>query len=189
MRRFLIAVIVTNMLIPSITMAEVDIEAKLATYRTTIKAFAGELKSELMAAMKAGGPIAALEVCNTKAMDITQKASDKAGFTISRTSLKPRRTAPDAWEKQVLDTFEARKAKGDDPATLQYYEVVKLGKQRALRYMKAIPTDAACLTCHGADIAPEIQTKLDELYPGDQATGFKEGDLRGAFSITEILKQ
>jgi hypothetical protein len=41
-----------------------------------------------------------------------------------------------------------------------------------------------CLGCHGKNIAPEVQAKLDELYPEDQATGFSEGDLRGAFVIS-----
>ncbi len=188
MKHFLMIFALIGLLIPPIAMAEVDMETKLATYRTTIKAFATELKSELMAAMKTGGPIAALEVCNTKAIDISKKISDKAGFTISRTSLKPRSTAPDAWEKKVLETFEDRKSKGEKANALQFYEVVKLGKHRALRYMKAIPTDVACLACHGEKIAPEIQAKLDELYPDDKAIGFKEGDLRGAFSIMEILR-
>ena len=39
--------------------------------------------------------------------------------------------------------------------------------------------------CHGAptEIVEEIQNTLAEYYPGDQATGFKEGDLRGWFWV------
>ncbi|MGM0774574.1 MAG: c-type heme family protein, partial [Pseudomonadota bacterium] len=40
------------------------------------------------------------------------------------------------------------------------------------------------LGCHGKSIDPEVKAKLDELYPEDQATGFSEGDLRGAFVVT-----
>jgi hypothetical protein len=32
-------------------------------------------------------------------------------------------------------------------------------------------------------MAPEIVSKLDELYPEDKARGFQVGDIRGAFSI------
>jgi hypothetical protein len=32
------------------------------------------------------------------------------------------------------------------------------------------------------------KTRLETLYPHDQAMGYKEGDIRGAFSITQPLK-
>jgi hypothetical protein len=31
----------------------------------------------------------------------------------------------------------------------------------------------------------ETAKKLDSLYPGDMARGFKKGDIRGAFSIIQ----
>ena len=53
--------------------------------------------------------------------------------------------------------------------------------------MKAIPTQPLCLACHGQEIAPPVAEKLAELYPGDKATGFEEGDLRGAFVVVRQL--
>lgn len=53
----------------------------------------------------------------------------------------------------------------------------------AFRYMRAIPTGGVCLACHGSDIAPEVKAAIAAAYPQDQATGFKMGQLRGAFSI------
>ncbi len=47
--------------------------------------------------------------------------------------------------------------------------------------------DKVCMVCHGADIADELSAKLDELYPEDQAKGFREDDLRGAFTITQPM--
>jgi hypothetical protein len=47
--------------------------------------------------------------------------------------------------------------------------------------MKAIPTSAVCLECHGATLASGAHDVLAELYPEDCATGFSEGDIRGAF--------
>ncbi|HBD19390.1 MAG TPA: hypothetical protein DC063_04395 [Arenimonas sp.] len=44
---------------------------------------------------------------------------------------------------------------------------------------RGIRVEAACLMCHGDNIAPEIATRLAEHYPQDRATGFREGDLRG----------
>ncbi|HEC84104.1 MAG: DUF3365 domain-containing protein [Candidatus Parabeggiatoa sp. nov. 2] len=169
---------------------DAKMDAKLTSYRNTIKEFVGSLQSELKAAMKKGGPINAISVCHTKAPQIrAQFSHKKAGFEIARTSLKPRNAdnAPDEWEKTVLEQFEKRKAQGEDPKTLEFHQVVETNGQRQLRYMKAIPTAEVCLLCHGATIAPDIQAKLKELYPDDKATGFKVGDLRGAFSITETM--
>ena len=38
-----------------------------------------------------------------------------------------------------------------------------------------------CVTCHGSTLAPDLETKLDELYPNDQARGYVAGDFRGVF--------
>jgi hypothetical protein len=53
--------------------------------------------------------------------------------------------------------------------------------------MKAIPTGAVCLTCHGTEVKPEVLTKIKELYPNDKATGYQEGDIRGAFVAVKNL--
>jgi hypothetical protein len=34
------------------------------------------------------------------------------------------------------------------------------------------------------EIPPEVNTLLQRYYPGDRATGFAAGDLRGMISIT-----
>ena len=90
---------------------------------------------------------------------------------------------PNDWQTRVLQEFEARKAAGESPKTLVYSEVV--GDEH--RFMKAIPTEAVCLNCHGVDIKPEVQAKIDEFYPDDRAVGFEEGDLRGAFVAVRSL--
>jgi hypothetical protein len=55
------------------------------------------------------------------------------------------------------------------------------------RFMKAIPIEGVCLGCHGDAIGPAIKSKLSELYPQDLATGYREGDLRGAFVVVQKL--
>jgi len=64
--------------------ADIDLSHKI------VKQFMGKLKGELMTAMKAGGPINALQVCNTKAVVITQNVSNEHKMDIGRTSLKLR---------------------------------------------------------------------------------------------------
>jgi hypothetical protein len=60
-----------------------------------------------------------------------------------------------------------------DDGTVGYYAPIKI----------SIPT---CLNCHGEvgkDVKAEDYKVLKSLYPNDVAVGYKEGDLRGMFSI------
>jgi hypothetical protein len=86
-----------------------------------------------------------------------------------------------------LLNFEAQKAGGKDVSKLGWSEMVTTENGREFRFMKAIPTGGVCLSCHGATLSPDVVQKLAELYPGDKATGFSEGDIRGAFVVTRRL--
>ena len=189
MKRVILTLALTSLTWSPILPAEENSETELANFRNVAKQLGGTLKSELMAAMKSEGPMAAIAICNEKAPEISAKISQEMKFKVARTSLKPRNAdnAPDEWEKQVLMQFEERKAQGEDPKQLEFHAVVETEGQRQRRYMKAIPTTEECLTCHGTELIPEIKAKLEELYPDDKATGFKVGDLRGAFTFTETL--
>jgi len=148
--------------------------------KPVIMGFAKALKGELQAAMKRGGPVAGIEVCNTQAPAITQN-SQTNGWEVSRTSLKWRNpnNVPDQWEQDQMKIFDKKIKAGADPKTLwAVYE-----DEKQVRVLKAIPTQPVCLTCHGSELAPGIKSKLDTLYPDDKATGFASGDLRGAFSL------
>ncbi len=160
-------------------------EQMIAESKQAIMEFAGQLKAELMAGMGKGGALQALMVCNTAAEEIARHNSEKNGWIISRTSLKPRNTknTPDAWEANVLKEFEKRKAAGDPIVEIEFSEVISSNGQSEFRYMKAIPTKPLCLVCHGENIAPDLAAKIDQLYPDDRARGYKAGDIRGAFSV------
>jgi hypothetical protein len=166
-------------------------ETDVAPFREAVTAFGGSLKSELETAVKAGGPLKAIEICNTKATPIAEEHSQKLGWKITRTSSKLRNSqnAPDAWETQILQQFEKRKANGEDITKLEHVETVQNSDgSKAIRYMKSIFLSEGCLACHGEELNPELAAKIKELYPDDKATGFKLGDLRGAFSITQPVK-
>ena len=162
-------------------------DAKLAQYRNVIKMLGTTLLGEMKTALAAGGGLKAIEVCHSKAEEIATKISKEHGFDVGRTSLKIRsdKNDPDAWEKEQLQKFAERKHAGEDPAKIETGVVVVDGKSR---YMKAIPLQDTCLGCHGENVPPELAQKIKALYPDDQATGFKVGDIRGAFTITETLK-
>jgi hypothetical protein len=189
MKRSLLFVVLGSLWVISAQAEDNDVAARIAASRETVKTFMGELKGELQAAMKAGGPVHAIQACNIKAPEIARRLSSEKGFEVSRTSLRVRNpaNAPDAWERSVLEKFEQRKAAGENPGKIEYSEVVTENGKREFRYMKAIPSGALCLTCHGESIAPAVRAKLDELYPEDKATGFKQGDIRGAFSIIQPM--
>ena len=129
-------------------------------------------------------------MCTVKAPEIAGSVADASGWSVARTSLKLRNqgNAPDAWEQKVLEDFEVRKAGGEVAKTLDFSEVVELDGIKTFRYMKAIPTDAVCLNCHGGDnVKAEVAEKLQALYSDDQARGYHEGDLRGAFTLQKTL--
>lgn len=151
--------------------------------------FVKNLKGELKKAMEEGGPVNAITVCNEKAAPITAKISEDEGVTVSRVSLKNRNPAnqPNDWQKKVLEDFEAKKSEDADIKTIAFSDIVEEEGKKQFRFMKAIPTGKLCLTCHGEKLSPEVTNKLSELYPNDKATGFKEGDIRGAFVIVKDL--
>lgn len=141
-----------------------------------------------MSAKEEGGPTNAIDACNTEAPGIASTAS-RYGWEVGRTSLKIRNknNAPNDWELKVLKQFEARKAKGENPKDIAYAEIIKENGKRTFRMMKAIPTTKLCVTCHGANIKPAVAKALDKHYPQDKARGFKEGDIRGAFTLKKVL--
>lgn len=169
--------------------AEPDTAQLVAESKVIVQQFMGKLKGELQAAMKAGGPVNAIGVCNKVAPTIASEQSKKSGWEVARTSLKLRNpnNAPDAWEQEILEKFEARKAAGEAVKPMADYAIVEEDGRKVFRFMKAIPTGQVCLKCHGAKLAPAVAAKLDELYPTDRARGFQAGDIRGAFTLKKPL--
>lgn len=173
--------------------ADANIEQRVAESKAVVKEFMGKLVTQLKGAMKEGGPTKAIEVCNKVAPGIAAEVSKQYGWDVGRTSLKLRNpaNAPDAWEEKTLKKFEERRANGEGPAKMAYYEVVEENGKKQFRFMKAIGmpplSKMPCLKCHGENINPKIKAKLDELYPNDKATGYKPGQIRGAFTITQPM--
>ena len=162
------------------------IQTQAAEAKAAIKELAVALKTELKGAMQAGGPVAAIGVCNTQAMPITQKVANEQGLLLGRVSLKNRNPAnlPNEWQTAVLESFEQQKTAGKDIGSLSWSETVNIDGKQEFRFMKAIPTGAVCLSCHGTDLSPDVSRILADLYPMDRATGYREGEIRGAFVVT-----
>jgi hypothetical protein len=138
-----------------------------------------------------GGFHGAMAACSEKAPKMAAAASEKTGWAIRRVSLKNRnpKATPDAWEKTSLEEFDRRQAAGENVASMEKAEIVTDGDKRTLRYMKALPVQQACLACHGSTekMTSEVKAKLGELYPKDMATGYSEGQIRGALTVKRPL--
>ncbi len=168
---------------------EADVAALSQQAQKILKGFAMTLKGTLVQALKSEGPVEAINVCSHKAGKIARNFSFN-GWTVGRTALKlrnPMQNSPDEWEKAVLHAFEKQIAEGADPKTLVKAEIVEEGGKKVFRFMKAIPVGKPCLTCHGENLKPEVKEAIDALYPDDKATGFKLGQLRGAFTLKKPL--
>lgn len=163
----------------------------LAESRKTAQAFMQTLGGALKKQLEAGGAESAIGVCKQIAPALAAEYSQN-GRTVKRVSLKVRNAVqgtPDAWEKTVLENFDAEQQQGKPVAEMEVTKVSSTADGRAFRYMKAIPAQAMCLQCHGqpADISAGVSALLSREYPLDQAVGYRAGQIRGAISISYSL--
>lgn len=149
--------------------------------------YQGALQAALMGAVKDGGPEKAIQVCNLEAPAIEKRIVNKEGsegWTVSRTASRVRNPGnrPNDLQAEGLAEIARRVASGESPEKVDWY--AREGKNYV--YMKPILMGGLCVTCHGPpeSISTEVKKELGRLYPKDEATGFKVGELRGAFVVT-----
>jgi len=169
----------------------IDFDTEKQRSIEAVKVFATSLQTELKKGLKEGGAPNAITICNTRAVLIAMDVSKKKNLTIKRVSLKNRNpdNAPNEWQKKILENFEKRKLSGEPVAELTYADVAEIDSRKQFRFMKAIPTKAICITCHGENISVDVKDRLDQLYPNDKARGYRPGDIRGAFVVIRDLPQ
>ena len=139
-----------------------------------------------------GGAGRGVQVCAQVAQTLTREVAREQGVQMRRVSLKNRnpRNAPDAWERQILQRWERDLQAGKPIGEVGEWRTQQ--GQRVYRYMRPIMlATPLCLECHGdpQNIKPEVRRLIRQNYPNDKATGYKLGDLRGAFSITIAPKE
>ena len=139
------------------------------------------LKKELVAAMHEG-PVEAIAACNTAAPQIAEDLSvDDVRMGRSSHKLRnPDNVAPE-WAAPAIRRWADHRIRDDDDEKV-LFSLVKLDDGR-YGYAEPIFVQPLCLTCHGETLAPEVAAKIADLYPDDQATGFKAGDFRGVFWV------
>lgn len=151
--------------------------------RAAARELGEQIRSLLAAELAAGGFTGAVGVCAEKAQAETRRYAAERGIRIRRVSLKARnaQNRPDEWERARLAEWEETLRQGRPlPEAAE-----GAAPDGAYRLMLPIRVQALCLTCHGdaRQIPAEVKAILAKLYPEDAATGYRNGDLRGAFSV------
>jgi len=142
------------------------------------------LSSNLQTAIQQDGVSNALPFCSLAASPLTASMAGKHGVTIRRITHKPRNPAgrADITELAILNHFEAALTNTNSPPPL----VTNFTASTATFFAPIILNNELCLKCHGEpgkDISSENVALIAHLYPQDEATGFKLGQLRGAWRI------
>lgn len=164
--------------------AELTEKAAIAIGDRAATAVLSGLLARVKKAMQEGGPEHAIDFCSETALPLTAEIAESQDHKveIKRTSSRVRnpKNEPDALEKQALEHFE-REATTNKKIAPDLVQKVDGG----YRYNRPIVVMSACLACHGEQdaIAPTVRKKLQERYPNDRATGYKEGDLRGLIRV------
>lgn len=147
----------------------------------------GLLSSNLMTAIQSGGVSNALPFCSLAASPLTAGIAARHGVTLRRVSLRPRNPAgrADSLEQAVIRSFEAALATSasTNPPAPWVTNVI----EGTVTYLAPILLSRElCLKCHGEpgrDIAESDLAVIRRLYPADEATGFRLGQVRGAWRI------
>lgn len=150
------------------------------------------VRSELLKAIEASGPLRAIVVCKYSVPEIASAISRKYGARVTRVSLTPRNPSlgwGDAWEQKVLMDFDQRVARGEVAEGMDHAEVVNEPSGSFLRYMRVLPMAPVCMHCHGPaeQITESIRNQLAHDYPFDRATGVALGKVRGAVTFKKPL--
>ena len=142
------------------------------------------LSSNLQSAMVSGGLSNALPFCALAASPLTASVATRHGVALRRITHKPRNPAAraDVVETAILDGFRAALVSGTPAPPF----ATNLLAGQATFFAPIALNNGLCLKCHGEagkDIAAESLAIVQRHYPQDEATGFKLGDLRGAWRI------
>jgi Protein of unknown function (DUF3365) len=166
--------------------------AALDEARKVSNELVSSVRSELLKAIEASGPLRAIVVCKYTVPEIASAVSRRHGARVTRVSLTPRNPAlgwGDVWEQKVLLEFDERVARGEPAETLEHAEVTVEPAGRFLRYMKALPMQPVCMHCHGPleQMSESIRSQLGHDYPHDRAVGLQLGKVRGAVTYKKPL--
>ena len=183
-KTWIVAVAVISLAFAAVA-AMTDEDRALQKGRSAAYEMSETVREKLQDSMDSSGPAGAMKVCAYQARALADEVSARHGVTARRTSLRLRnpRNAPDPYEKELLARLQEQFLAGTMPKDV--FEASEADGRRGYRYTKPLKIVPACLPCHGGpqEIPGEVRELLEERYPGDQATGYRAGELRGIVSV------
>lgn len=166
----------------------IDTVAVQTKANALIQKAGGVLLPVLMRTIEQKGVAGALEFCSSYASQVLDSISEVEKIRIARVSHKARNAMNSASfeEMEIIAHMQEEKRKGKSPETV----IVDKG-EKMIFYSPIVINAPLCLQCHGnpqRDIAPEVLSKIQQLYPKDLATGFAMGEIRGMWKV-ELSRQ
>jgi len=174
--------LVTWMMVLWVPLSEDDLNAYRQRGTAITDAAQALLVRELTAAMQAGGPPTAVAYCHGRAQQVMDSISAATGVQVRRVSDRARNPLDLPQSKAEEATLRLLQTQYDGPS-LSIVETE--GPQ--VHYYRPIMIKEPCLACHGTPgetISDETMAVIRDVYPNDQATGYKLGDLRGMWHLT-----
>jgi hypothetical protein len=120
-----------------------------------------------------------------------KEISDRLGLEFSRVSMRPRNplNSADDWEREQFAQFEFWRETGRDPTVMESAAIVEEDGRKLFRWIRPLIADEACMACHGDELDPRLLKLLAQEYPLDEATGYYETEILGAYSATKVLAE
>ncbi|MDF1546319.1 MAG: DUF3365 domain-containing protein [Bacteroidales bacterium] len=140
------------------------------------------LGKNLQVAINTNGTENALEFCSEKAYPLTDSMAVALNISIKRVSDKPRnqKNAANKAELEYISLFK-KNIENNEKITPQ----LKENGAKIIAYYPIISNEM-CLLCHGKPnehIKSEVQSKINNLYPHDKATGYDKNQVRGIWVV------
>ena len=162
-------------------------DPSLARAHHAAAALTTELLGRLRKELDAGGPAKAIAVCSEVAPAIAARLSGD-GLTVRRVGTRVRNPAQ---RPRPVRGRRAGPLAGGDRTRCRASGGGRLGRggrrqdaagdaaDHDRQALPGVPRPASSLD-------PAVRAALAERYPADRATGYREGDLRGAVSVTVV---
>ena len=149
--------------------------------------FSDRLRAALQQRMQSQGPAAAVDFCHAQAPRIAEAVMAEHAVRLGRVAVPGRnrnaQNAPVNWQLAALAGFQSQVDAGATPGEQLFVQRDDLPPGVALRMMRGIAVEPACLACHGQAVSAPVAQAIARHYPGDAATGFDIGDLRGGLWV------
>ena len=141
-----------------------------------------ELVQNLVKALNEKQTVGAVDFCHVQAQKITLDQSKVSSVKIKRASDRSRNPINRA-TKEELRALMSFKQKVDKGLVLK---PILTEEKDVFKYFAPININSMCLQCHGrpgAEVKPETLAILKKKYPHDKALNYRDGDLRGLWSL------